>query len=414
MEERKRVVVTGIGAVTPIGNTVNEFWDSLINGRHGFSLIDRFDTQNSDVKIAAEVKGFDPLNYFDKKELRRTDPFNQFAIAAAEQAIADAKTKFEDLDPFRVGVIVGSGIGGFQTIEREYRKFIEKGGSRVSAFFVPMMIINMAAGSISMRFGFKGVNYAPVSACCTSAHAIGEAFHAIKDGYADACIAGGSEASIIEFAIAGFNNMRALSQSSDPDRASIPFDKERHGFVMGEGGAILVLEELEHAKKRGAHIYAEIGGYGATADAYHITSPDPEGAGSYEAMRIACQEAGIALNQIDYINAHGTSTEINDRFETKAIKKLFGEHAYHMAVSSTKSMTGHLLGAAGAVEAIACVKAIEQSIIPPTIGYREKDEECDLDYVTTAARKTELNYTLSNSLGFGGHNASLLIKKYKD
>lgn len=410
----RRVVVTGMGTVNPIGLSVEEYWESLVAGRHGVNKIQAYDTSNSEVKVAAEVKKFEPLDYFDKKELRRTDRFNQFAVAAAVQAIENCGSRFEDLDPFRVGVIVGSGIGGFQTIEEEYSRFLEKGGNRVSVFFVPMMIINMAAGTISMRYGFKGVNYAPVSACTTSAHAVGEAFRNIKHGYADVCITGGAEAAITEFSISGFNNMKALTKTEDVDRASIPFDKERSGFVMGEGGAILVLEELEHAKQRGAAIYAEIIGYGATGDAYHMTSPDPEGAGAARAMRNACEEAGISPEQVDYINAHGTSTGLNDKYETKAIKAAFGDYAQKIAVSSTKSMTGHLLGAAGAVEAIACVKALGEGIIPPTVGYRVKDEDCDLDYVTEGARKQAIHYALSNSLGFGGHNGSLLFKKYED
>lgn len=409
----RRVVVTGMGTVNPIGLSVEEYWNNLVAGRHGINPIQAYDTTNSEVKVAAEVKGFDPLEYFEKKELRRTDRFNQFAVAAAVQAIENCESRFEDLDPFRVGVIVGSGIGGFQTIEEEYSRFMEKGGNRVSVFFVPMMIINMAAGTISMRYGFKGVNYAPVSACTTSAHAVGEAFRNIKHGYADVCITGGAEAAITEFSISGFNNMKALTKTEDINRASIPFDRERSGFVMGEGGAILVLEELEHAKRRGARIYAEIVGYGATGDAYHMTSPDPEGIGAARAMKNACAEAGITPGQVDYINAHGTSTGLNDKYETKAIKAVFGDYAQKLAVSSTKSMTGHLLGAAGAVEAIACVKALGEGIIPPTVGYREKDEECDLDYVTEGARKQAITYALSNSLGFGGHNGSLLFKKYE-
>ena len=410
----RRVVITGMGAIASTGLNVNEFWDSMKNGRHGISPIEGFDTANCDVKVAAEAKNYDPLNYFDKRELRRTDRFNQFALVAADEAMKDCGTDFADLDPYRVGVIVGSGIGGFHSIENEYRKFMEKGGKRVSVFFVPMMIINMAAGSISMKYHFKGINYAPVSACATSAHAVGEAFHAIKNGYLDACVTGGSEAAIIEFSVAGFDNMKALSHAADPSRASVPFDKNRDGFVMGEGGAILVLEEYEHAKARGAKIYAEVVGYGATGDAYHMTSPDPEGEGAAHAMSTACEEAGIRPEEVGYINAHGTSTGLNDKYETKAIKKAFGGHAYERAVSSTKSMTGHLLGAAGAIEAIVCAKALEEGILPPTVGYETPDEECDLDYVTEGARKADVKYALSNSLGFGGHNASLLFKKYED
>lgn len=409
----KRVVITGMGTINAVGQDIPTFWDGLTAGRHGISPIECFDTANHEVKLAAEVKDFDPLKYFEKKELRRTDRFTQFAMGAAADAIADCGTRFEDLDPFRVGVIVGSGIGGFQTIEKEYSSFLEKGGDRVSVFFIPMMIINMAAGSISMKYGFKGVNYAPVTACATSAHAIGEAFRAIKHGYMDACIAGGSEASITEFAVSGFNNMKALSHATDPNRASIPFDAERGGFVMGEGGGILVLEELSHAQARGAHIYAEVVGYGATADAYHMTSPDPDGIGAAKAMELAFTEGGLTPSDIDYINAHGTSTGLNDKYETIAIKRAFGEtEAKRVAISSTKSMTGHLLGAAGAVEAIASALAIEKDIIPPTVGYKTADPECDLDYVTEGARNATVRAALSNSLGFGGHNACICMKKY--
>lgn len=408
----RRVVITGVGVVSPVGSKQDVFWDNIKNGRHGINLIRSFDAQNCEVKVAAEVEGFDESEYFDKKELRRTDRYNQYAIAAAVQAVNDCGTEFKDLDPFRIGCIVGSGIGGFQSIEREYTHFLEKGGNRISVFFIPMMISNMAAGSISMRYGFKGINYAPVTACATSSHAVGEAFHNIKNGYIDACVAGGAEAAITEFAVNGFNNMKALSHSDNPDKASIPFDKERNGFIMGEGGAILVLEELEHAKARGAKIYAEIVGYGATGDAYHMTSPDPEGTGAAKAMELAYQEAGIDKTEVDYINAHGTSTGLNDKYETVAIKKAFGDHAYKLAVSSTKSMTGHLLGAAGALEAIICAKSLEEGIIPATIGYHTPDEDCDLDYVTEGARKQDIKYAISNSLGFGGHNASICFKKY--
>lgn len=410
----RRVVITGMGAITPVGNTVEETFDSILKGKHGIDEIKAFDATDLPVKLAAEVKNFDESKYFDKKELRRTDRFNQYAIAAAEQAVEDCGTKFEDLDPFRVGVIVGSGIGGFQSIEKEYTNFLNKGGNRVSVFFIPMMITNMAAGSISMRYGFKGANFATVTACATSAHAIGEAFRKIKDGYADACVAGGSEASITPFAIAGFNNMKALSQSTDKDRASIPFDKERNGFVMGEGGTVMVIEEYEHAKARGAKIYAEIVGYGATGDAYHMTSPDPEGEGAAMAMKLACEEARISADKVDYINAHGTSTGLNDKYETIAIKKALGEHANKVAISSTKSMTGHMLGAAGSTEAMVCALALKEGVIPATIGYKVPDEECDLDYVTEGTRKQDIKYALTNSLGFGGHNATILLKKYED
>lgn len=410
----RRVVITGLGAITPVGNTVEETFDNIVKGNHGIDTIKAFDVSESEVKLAAEVKGFDPLQYIDKKELRRTDRFNQFAVAAAVQAVEDCGTQFEDLDPYRVGVIVGSGIGGFQTIEKEYSSFLEKGGNRVSVFFVPMMIINMASGTVSMKFGFKGVNFAPVTACATSSHAIGEAFRKIKDGYADAVVTGGSEAAITEFSIAGFNNAKTLTRSEDKDRASIPFDKERSGFVMGEGGVILVLEEYEHAKKRGAKIYAEIVGYGATGDAYHMTSPDPEGEGARMAMKLACEEAGISPNEVGYINAHGTSTGLNDKFETIAIKKALGEHAKDVSISSTKSMTGHMLGAAGAVEAMITALSLKNSVIPGTVGFKVADEECDLDYTTNGTIKKDIKYALSNSLGFGGHNATILLKKYED
>lgn len=410
----KRVVITGMGAITPIGKTAAEFWASLKEGRHGIAPITAFDTSNVPVKLAAEVKGFDPTLYIEKKETRRTDRFCQFAIGAALDALKDSKTDFKDLDPYRVGVIVGSGIGGLHTIEAEHSKLMEKGPDRVSVFFIPMMISNMAAGSIAMKTGFKGTNYCPVTACATSTHAIGEAFHAIKHGYLDACLTGGAEATVTEFAVAGFNNMKALSRSADPDRASIPFDAERDGFIIGEGGAILVLEELEHAKARGAEIYAEIVGYGATCDAYHITSPAPDGEAAARAMSLSIEEAGLRPDEVDYINAHGTSTQLNDKYETRAIKIAFGEAAEKVAVSSTKSMTGHLLGAAGAVESIACAMALKEGIIPPTVGFKTADPECDLDYVTEGARKAELKAAISNSLGFGGHNATLCFKKYED
>lgn len=408
-----RVVITGIGAVTPIGNNTAEFWANIKAGKHGVDYITRFDTTEMDIKVAAEVKNFEPLLALEKRELRNTDLFVQYALEAARQMMEDCGSDLKDLDPFEVGVIVGSGIGGFNSIEEEHSKFLDKGGRRISAYFIPKMITNMAAGMISMRNGFKGVNYAPVTACATSSHAIGEAFRNIKHGYLTACIAGGSEAAISEFALSGFNNMKALSKSDNPDRASIPFDKERHGFVMGEGAGIVMLEELEHAKARGAHIYAEVVGYGATGDAYHITSPDPEGLGASMSMKLACKEAGITGDQVDYINAHGTSTPINDRYETVAIKLALGEeNAKKVLVSSTKSMTGHLLGAAGAVEAIICAKALEEGFVPQTVGFQEYDEDCDLNNMTSGPVEKDITYALSNSLGFGGHNATLCLKKY--
>lgn len=407
----RRVVITGMGVASPIGLEIEEFFANIKNGVHGFSKIEHFDTSDFDVKVAGYINKFDPLKYFEKKELRRTDRFTQFAVASATDAIEDCGTKFEDLDPYRVGVIVGSGIGGIEGLENEHDTFRDKGSKRVSVFTIPMIITNMGAGTIAMRLGYKGVNYSPVTACASSTHAIGEAFRNIKHGYLDACITGGAEATITKYCMSGFNNMKALSHSEDVDRASIPFDKERNGFVMSEGGAVLILEEYEHAKARGAKIYAEVVGYGATADAHHITSPDPEGAGASKAMQLAFEEAGISGDKIDYINAHGTSTGLNDKYETIAIKKAFGEHANKLAVSSSKSMTGHMLGAAGAVEAIVCAKALQEGVIPATIGFKEADEDCDLDYVTDGTRKKDIQYAISNSLGFGGHNASICFKK---
>lgn len=411
----KRVVITGMGVISAVGSTVDSFWSNILAGKHGISPIEGFDTTDLPVKLAAEVKDFDASLYgMDKKEQRRTDRFCQFAVAAAQQALENCGTKFEDLDPFRVGVIVGSGIGGLNTLESEHIKLLEKGPDRVSVFFIPMMISNMAAGTIAMKTGYKGVNYCPVTACATSSHAIGEAFHAIKHGYLDACITGGAEATITKFSTAGFNNMKALSHSTNPDRASIPFDAERDGFVMAEGSGIVVLEELEHAKARGANIIAEVVGYGATCDAYHMTSPDPEGVAAAKAMSLSIEEAGLKPSDVGYINAHGTSTGLNDKYETGAIKKAFGDAAHTVAISSTKSMTGHLLGAAGAVEAIITALSLKEGVIPPTIGYQVPDELCDLDYVTEGARKADLTAAISNSLGFGGHNATLCLKKYVD
>lgn len=411
----RRVVITGAGVISPVGNDIDSFWNSLLQGRHGIAPIEGFDTSDLDVKLAAQVKGFDAAAFgIDKKEARRMDPYCRFAVAAAKQALDDCGSDLKDLDPYRVGVIVGSGIGGMDTFEEECRKIGEKGPKRVSVFFIPMMISNMAAGNISIITGFKGVNFAPVTACATSAHAVGEAFRNIKNGYLDACVAGGSESAITRLAVAGFNNMGALSKSQDPDRASIPFDKERDGFVMGEGAGILILEELEHAKARGAKIYAEIVGYGATGDAYHITSPSPTGEAAAKAMELAFTEGGLTAEDVDYINAHGTSTPINERYETIAVKKALGEEkARRTAVSSTKSMTGHMLGAAGAVEAIATALALRDGVIPSTIGYRVPDEECDLDCVPNEARKADIRVALSNSLGFGGHNATICLKKYE-
>lgn len=411
----KRVVITGIGALTSLGADAGAFWQSIKAGRHGISKIEGFDTAGYGVTLAAEIKNFDPTAYgIEKKEARRMDRYCQYAMAVAGMAIADCGTTFESDDPFRIGVTVSSGIGGMKTNSDENRKLLEKGPHRVSPFYVPMIIANMASGMISMRYGFKGSATCIVTACATSSDSLGAAFRSIKHGYHDVMIAGGTEAAILPISIAGFHNMMALSSSEDPDRASIPFDKERNGFVMGDGGGVLVLEELEHAKKRGATIYAELCGYGSTNDAYHITSPDPEGEGAAQAMLQALREAQVSTQEVDYINAHGTSTPLNDKFETAAIKKALGQAAYRTPVSSTKSMTGHLLGGAGAVEAIVCALALRDGVIPPTVGYREPDEQCDLDYVTEGARTAPIRTALSNSLGFGGHNAALCLKRYTE
>lgn len=406
-----RVVITGLGAVTPIGNTVEEFFENVKAGVCGIDFITGFDTEAYAVKLAAHVKDFDPKPYMDFKEARRMDRFSQFAIAASSQAISDAGIDLESLDKDRFGVIVGSGIGGLENIEKEAKTLIDKGPRRVNPLFIPMIITNMAAGNIAIKFGAQGICTNVVTACATGTHSIGEAFRNIKHGYADVILAGGTEASITPLGVAGFSALTALSVSRDPLRASIPFDKERDGFVMGEGSGILLLEEYEHAKARGAKIYAEIVGYGATADAYHITSPSPDGHGGAMSMINAMKEAAITPKDISYVNAHGTSTPINDRLETMAMKTAFVDEAYKIPVSSSKSMIGHLLGAAGAVEALVCIKAIEEGFIPATIGLREPDEECDLDYVPGKGRKGNLSYIMSNSLGFGGHNASIIIKK---
>ncbi|MFV0399585.1 MAG: beta-ketoacyl-ACP synthase II [Oscillospiraceae bacterium] len=410
-----RVVITGMGSVTALGKDTTALWESVKAGKHGFSPITYFDTTNFDVKYAASVPDWDPVEMgIPKKDARRLDPFCQFALAAANTAIADAGNFKEGLDPYRIGVIVGSGVGGLQTIEAEHGKFMEKGSDRISVFFVPMMITNMAGGTIAINHGLKGENFCPVSACSSSNNAIGEAFRKIKFGFLDAAVCGGAEAAITELSLGGFNNMGALTKGTNPDRLSIPFDKERDGFAMGEGAGILILENLEHAKARGAKIYGEVIGYGATDDAYHITAIDPEGCGPATAMEMAVQEGGIAMTDVGYINAHGTSTPINDKCETEAIKVAFGEHAGKLAISSTKSMTGHLLGAAGAVEGIITVMALREGILPPTAGYKVPDPECDLDYITEGARKADVKYALSNSFGFGGHNVSVLYKKYED
>ena len=406
-----RVVITGMGAVTPIGNNVEEFFRNVKAGVCGIDFITSFDTEAFAVKLAAVVKDFDPKLYIDFKETKRMDRFSQFAIAASSQAISDSKIDLESIDKDRFGVIVGSGIGGLENIEKEAKTLNDKGPRRVNPLFIPMIITNMAAGNIAIKFGAQGICTNIVTACATGTHSIGEAFRNIKHGYADVILAGGTEASITPLGIAGFSALTALSVSHDPLRASIPFDKDRDGFVMGEGAGILLMEEYEHAKARGAKIYAEIVGYGATADAYHITSPSPDGHGGAMSMKNAMKEAGITPKEISYVNAHGTSTPINDRLETMAMKAAFEDEAYNIPISSTKSMIGHLLGAAGAVEAVICIKAIDEGFIPATIGLLEVDEECDLDYVPNKGREASLSYVMTNSLGFGGHNASLIFKK---
>ncbi len=409
---KRRVVVTGLGAITPVGNDVETFWNSLKNGVVGIGPITTFDTAEYKAKLAAEVKDFDPKKYMDNKTARRMERFSQFAVAAAKEALEDAGIDMEKEDPFRVGVSVGSGIGGLDAIERETRKLTEKGPSRINPLLVPLMISNMAAGNIGIQFGLKGKNINVVTACATGTHSIGEAFRSIQYGEADVMVAGGAEASITPIGIAGFAALTALNTTEDPKRASIPFDKERNGFVMGEGAGIVVLESLEHAKARGAKIYAEVGGYGATCDAYHITSPAEDGSGAAKAMEVAIADAGMKPEDVDYVNAHGTSTHHNDLFETKAIKLALGEHAYEVKVNSTKSMVGHLLGAAGGVEFIACVKSIEDGYVHVTAGLEVDDEECDLDYTKGQGVSMDVNCAISNSLGFGGHNATLLVKKF--
>ncbi|EIW01072.1 beta-ketoacyl-ACP synthase II [Thermoanaerobacter siderophilus] len=407
-----RVVVTGVGVITPLGNTVEKFWNSLINGESGIDTVTKFDVSEFPTKVAAEVKDFEPTLYIDKKEARRMDRFIQFAVASAKLALEDSQIDLSKVDLNRFGVIYGTGIGGIETFENQIKIMYEKGPGKVSPFFIPMMIANMAAGQIAITFGLKGINETIVNACASSTNAIGEAFKAIQRGDADLIVTGGTEAAITPMSFAGFCAMKAMSTNEDPKKASRPFDLNRDGFVMGEGSASLILESLEHAQKRGAKIYAEIIGYGATDDAYHITAPAPEGEGAARAMEAALKDGKVSFDMIDYINAHGTSTEYNDKFETMAIKKVFKDHAYKLYVSSIKSMLGHLLGAAGAVEAVATVLTIKNGIIPPTINYETPDPECDLNYVPNEAIEKEVNYAISNSLGFGGHNGTLLFKKF--
>lgn len=410
----RRVVITGMGAITPIGNTLQDFWDGIKNGKNGIDTITAFPIENRKVTLAAEVKNFKPEELLDKREARRMDRFTQFALVAAREAFADSGLKKEEEDASRMGVILSSGIGGLKTIEEEDKKGAEKGYDRVSPFFIPMAISNMAAGTIAIDLGLQGMCSSVVTACASGTNAIGDGFRHIKHGYAEVMLCGGSEASITPLGMGGFTSLQALNTTTDKNRASIPFDKERSGFIMGEGAGVLVLEEYEHAKQRGAKIYAEVVGYGANCDAHHMTAPLEDGSGAASCMKLALQEAGIEPCQVTYINAHGTSTPLNDKGETKAIKAVFKEYAYDLSVSSTKSMTGHLLGASGAIEGIVTALSIQQGFIPPTINYRVPDEECDLDIVPNEGRKKEVTYALSNSLGFGGHNASILLKKIEE
>ena len=412
---KRRVVITGMGAITPIGIGLKEYWEGLIGGRNGVDLITHFDTTKFDTKFAAEVKNFNPEDYLDKKAIRRLDPFAQFAVVSADMAMQDSGIDLEKVDRDRFGVIYGSGIGGMRTLQEQHFAFFNGlDPHKISPFFVPMMISDIAAGQISIRFGLKGPNYATTSACATASHAIADAYFLIQRGSTDLMMCGGSEAAITEISIGGFNSMRAISTWNDRYKeASRPFDKDRNGFVMGEGSGTLILEDYEHAIKRGAKIHGEIVGVGLTGDAHHITAPAPEGEGAFRSMKEAVRDAGIKPEDVDYINAHGTSTELNDKNESKAIKNLFGEHAYKLIISSTKSMTGHLLGAAGGIEAIATVFAIENEMVPPTINLTNPDPECDLNYSPLKATKKPIKYALSNTFGFGGHNASLLFKKFE-
>lgn len=409
----RRVVITGMGAVTPVGNTISELWENLKSGKSGIDRITRFDPTQYSTQIAGEIKNFDASVYVDKKEARRMDLNQQFAIAGAQQAFDDAGLNSNSLDPEQAGVVVGSGIGGIDTFEKQHSILLSQGPSRVSPFFIPMMIVDMCAGLISIRFNLKGPNYATVSACASGAHAIADAFKIIQRGEAEVMIAGGSEAAITPVSFAGFCSARALStRNQEPQKASRPFDKQRDGFVMGEGAGILILESLEHAQRRGIRVYAEVVGAGSTADAYHITAPAPGGEGAIRAMKAALKDAGLSADRVDYVNSHGTSTDLGDVCETQAIKAVFGERAYKIPINSTKSMIGHLLGAAGAVELIVTVKSIEEGTVHPTINYEFPDPECDLDYVPNQKRKIDLNVALSNSFGFGGHNISIAVKKF--
>lgn len=409
---KRRVVITGLGTVSPLGNSVSETWTNIVNGVSGINPLTRLDKEQFAAKVSGEALEFDPEQFMDRKEVRKMDRFTQFAVAASQMAVEDAGITINEENAERVGVWIGSGIGGMETYESQFRTFMDKGARRVSPFFVPMMIPDMASGQVSIMLGAKGINSCTVTACASGTNSIGDSFKVIQRGDADVMITGGSEAPITSMSVAGFGSMKALSTNPDPATASRPFDANRNGFVIGEGAGILVIESLESAEKRGAKIYGEIVGYGSTGDAYHVTAPAPDGEGGARAMQQAIDDAGLSPSDIGYINAHGTSTDYNDKFETAAIKSVFGEHAYKLAVSSTKSMTGHLLGAAGAVEGVFCAKVLEEGILPPTINYETPDPDCDLDYVPNKSRKAEVNAVMNNSLGFGGHNATLVFKKF--
>lgn len=409
---KRRVVITGLGVVSPLGNDIDTFWNNIVNGVSGIGYITRFNAEEYPAKIAAEVKDFKPEDYMDKKEARRMDRNTHYAVAASKMAVEASKLDLDKVNKDRIGVILGCGVGGIETFEEQMSAMKDKGIKRVSPFFIPMMIANMAAAQVAMTIGARGVNETIVTACASGTNAIGEAFKTVQRGDVDIALTGGTEASITPLSFAGFCSMKALSTNNDPGKASRPFDKNRDGFIMGEGAGILVLEELEHAIERGAEIYAEIIGYGASCDAYHMTSPDPNGEGASLAIARAIEDGGVKIEDINYINAHGTSTDYNDKFETRAIKNVFGEKAYDLLISSTKSMTGHLLGAAGGIEGVILSLTLKNDIVPPTINYEEPDEECDLNYVPNKAVKSVVNYGMSNSLGFGGHNAVILMKKY--
>lgn len=410
---KRRVVITGFGVVHSLGTDVKTFWSEVKAGKNGIKSITKFDTSEFSTKVAAQIDNFDVTLYIDKKEAKRMDLFTQYAIVASQEAVNMSGLDFSGMDPYRAGVLIGSGVGGMDTLETNCRTLFEKGPKRVSPFFVPMMIANMASGQVAIKYGIKGHNACVVTACASANHSIGDAMRIIQNGYADVMITGGSEAAVTPLAFSGFCAMRAMSENEDPDTACRPFDKKRDGFVMGEGAGILVLEDYEHAVNRGADILAEIVGYGATSDAYHITAPDPEGDAGVRCLQMAIEDAGITPDMIGYVNTHGTSTPLNDPLETKSIKKVFGDNVKDIPVSSTKSMTGHLLGAAGGIEAIISILAIRDGFLPPTINLQEPDPECDLDYIPNAGRKKDIDYAISNSLGFGGHNSALVFKKFK-